>query len=440
MTLENIKRLIKDGKYEEALKALNKLPENGQLERQILRREIADLYHNTGWIYKDKGELNQALDYFQKSLKLYEKIGTNFQLAVSYTTNGRMYFLKGDLDQALEYFQKGMSLFKEIGNKPDLADSHTKIGNIYGLKGDLNQALKHFQNSLAIYKEIDNNHEIAILNISISSVYSMKGMVNQARKSLEQTLKYFQGKTSLLRNAIYISEILCDLIRLALGQQENSVANQWFQYLEEIETQTEHKYVNLSYRLAKALILKQSPRMHQKMQAQQILINIVAEDIINHEKTIIAMQNLCELLLDELKTYGEQEVLEEAKNIITKLYEIGQEQHSYILIVNSLILKAKFALLEGEISDANELLEKALQIAEENNLPRQLIQVQKEKQLLESQLESWKILVDGNAPLYDLIQKANVHEYIKEAQEYLFKYELSSDRDYKANETIRIQD
>ena len=57
---------------------------------------------------------------------------------------------KGDLDEALKYFQIALSIKEEIldANSPDLADTYSKIGLLLQAKGDLEEALKYYQNGI----------------------------------------------------------------------------------------------------------------------------------------------------------------------------------------------------------------------------------------------------------------------------------------------------
>ena len=166
-------------------------------------------------------------------------------------------------------------------------------------------------------------------------------------------------------------------------------------------------------------MLKAGKRMANKLQAQQLLTEIVKEEIIVHEKTVLAIKNLSELLLDELKTYGESEVLEEVKTLIGQLYEIGLAQHSYSVVIEGLILKSKFALLDGQLEKADKLLDQTILITEERGLTGHLKLVQKEKQLLQEQFIQWKDLIDSNTSLGARINQAQLIEYLKKAQRVL---------------------
>ena len=78
-----------------------------------------------------------------------------------------------------------------------------------------------------------------------------------------------------------------------------------------------------------------------------MLQDIVTSEIIDHQFTLIACKHLAELLLDELKTYGEQEVVDELQVILQTMQEIAQEQHMFPIMIEALLLQAQIVLLEG---------------------------------------------------------------------------------------------
>ncbi len=135
--------------------------------------------------------------------------------------------------------------------------------------------------------------------------------------------------------------------------------------------------------------------------------------------TQLAMLNLCELLLDELKTYGEINVLQEAKSLVDKLYSLAQDRHSHSLVVNSLILKAKFAMIEGDLTTAAQYLEQAKVNAEEKSLGRLAEKVTTEKHQLEAQYDTWEQLIQRNAPFHERVEHARLSEYLNRAEKLI---------------------
>ena len=91
-----------------------------------------------------------------------EQLGPNHvDVALSYNNIGLVYSKKGDLDQALDNYQRAQEIKeKQQGpNHVDVADSYNNIGEVYSKKGDLDQAMDYYQRALEIKeKQLGPNH------------------------------------------------------------------------------------------------------------------------------------------------------------------------------------------------------------------------------------------------------------------------------------------
>ena len=65
----------------------------------------------------------------------------------------------------------------------------------------------------------------------------------------------------------------------------------------------------------------------------------------------------------ELKSFDDPEVLEDVKVLSKKLQQIGEEQHSPKLQIESLLLQSKLALLDFQIDAAQQMLQTANDLA-----------------------------------------------------------------------------
>ncbi|MHA2497346.1 MAG: hypothetical protein ACXAEI_17875, partial [Candidatus Hodarchaeales archaeon] len=136
---------------------------------------------------------------------------------------------------------------------------------------------------------------------------------------------------------------------------------------------------------------------------------------VNQQLTVMAMVNLCELLVDELKAYGESGALLEAKKLGEKLSTLAEKQSSFSLVVNARILQAKFAMVEGKLTDATNLLEKAKITAEDKGLGLLVEKVISETQQMEKEYDKWQNLIQRNAPFYERLEQARFQEHLNDA-------------------------
>jgi hypothetical protein len=175
--------------------------------------------------------------------------------------------------------------------------------------------------------------------------------------------------------------------------------------------------INQRFRAAKALMLKTKPRMRHNAKAQEIFKQLTTEDIVENELAIIIMINLCELLLDELKAYNEVEIFQETKDLVQTLQLLAKEQRLFPLFIDVSILRSKFALIEGDFTQATEILDQAEIMAQEKTLGLLEGKVIKEKALLEEQHETWQSLINHNASFLERLNQAKLVEYIKFASQ-----------------------
>ena len=71
----------------------------------------AEFYNNRGMAYRDKGQYNQAISDYNKSLEI------NPTFAEAYYNRGRAYYLKREYDKSLEDIKKAQDLGYKIPPK-----------------------------------------------------------------------------------------------------------------------------------------------------------------------------------------------------------------------------------------------------------------------------------------------------------------------------------
>ncbi|OLS25625.1 MAG: Photosystem I assembly protein Ycf3 [Candidatus Heimdallarchaeota archaeon LC_3] len=443
--------------------ALNCFEETLTIRKEIENdHDLAVSLQNIGLIYIEKGQSERGFDYHQQALELFRKVGNKHRLAWCLQNLGALASTQGNYDQALIYQQESCKLCEEIGNKDSISWSLVNLGSLFNIKGDLNRALDYYQQSLVIRNEIGNKEMIINSHLFITGVYKQKGELDQALvylRNAEELIEESDNKNMLINPLFHYANIywakgeikkameymqriflLTDEPGIYLGDLGFSFAYFWMIIfsLEINNLEQAKKYLQLSkaisdktndkillpkiqqnYYLAEALILKKSSRIRDKVKAQDYLEQAIDDESIASLFKEMAMINLCELLLDELRIYGNPQVLEEVKELVKKLYTRAQDQGSFSLVVNALSMQAKLALVEGNISKAEQLLEQANITAKEKGLNLLEKNVANEKRKLESQYDEWKKMIEENASFGERLEQARLSAYLKEAAKYV---------------------
>ncbi len=63
----------------------------------------------------------QALDYYQKSLRIYQESDNKYAIASSLGNIGVVYSLQGNFAKALDYYQKGLAMSEAEDDKEGVA-------------------------------------------------------------------------------------------------------------------------------------------------------------------------------------------------------------------------------------------------------------------------------------------------------------------------------
>ncbi|MFX0061860.1 MAG: tetratricopeptide repeat protein [Candidatus Hermodarchaeota archaeon] len=374
----------------------------------------ATTFRHIGMIYSNKGDLDTALTYYQQALNTYEEIGSSSGIAGALGSMAYFYILKGELNTALEYTRRHLSLAKKIKNPMNLAGCFGFFAWIYYLKGELDTALDYVQQTLAFQEQIGEFDAVSTLLLS-AKIYQAQGELDTALERLQQGLS-IADKTG---NAITISLVLFYLVRVVLAQQNHPQAQEYQTRLEQLQTRTPNPWIHLCSRLAEALVLKQSPRLKEKIRAQTLFEQLVQEEVLWFDMTALAIIQLSELLIAEVKFYGEPDVWEEAKALIDKLYVMAQDQHSFSMSVEALLLRAKAAVVDGKLPQALRYYEQARLTATEKDLTGLLAKVDTEQQRFEADFEKMQSLIQSNASLQERVTSARMEDYLKAIQPLL---------------------
>ncbi len=287
-------------------------------------------------------------------------------------------------------------------------------------------ALELCQKSLVRFEEIDESDTYPYsvwpqLNLGI--IYQAMGDFEAASENFKKclTLSEESGTMFAAAYALYY------LTTLAVDNDRFEEAKVYSQHLDTLNSQgsssnkirkVSHwpiRVINSFSRITEALVLKTSPRLKDKVRAQEMLQQLVEEEPINFDITYSVILNLCELLLFELRASGETDVFQETKSLVQRLATQAQNQHLFPYVVNTLILQAKLAMVEGDLITAAQFLDQAQLTAKEKSLIRLSKKVSTEIIQLESQYDNWQRLIQSNAPIQARLEQAQLKDYLKNA-------------------------
>jgi tetratricopeptide (TPR) repeat protein len=196
---------------------------NDPAKMGIGESDVGKVLRSIGNIHHLRGERDNSLEYYKKSLELCESIGDDYGIAAALNNIGTINYERSDLNAALEYFEKTMETVQKLGDQQGLSMSTLNIGNVYFSTGDLDKAMEYYERTYAIRQKLGNLANTAGGLLSIGLVHLEKGEYEKALADLERSMNELTeaGDEPM---AVYAQPYVAEA-HLALGHREEAVRN-----------------------------------------------------------------------------------------------------------------------------------------------------------------------------------------------------------------------
>ncbi len=168
--------------------------------------EKAIVYNSYGAIYLNLNKLDDALESFIVSLKIYKKLKNYDDLAKILNNIGSIHIYKKKYYEAISYFEQALS-YKTDSNKRSIAKTYNNLGTVYIQIGDYKKAIEYFLDSLKLKEEFGDESDIASAWINLAIFYAYSGNFEEALDYNEKALEYYKKVNDLNTQADILQNI-----------------------------------------------------------------------------------------------------------------------------------------------------------------------------------------------------------------------------------------
>lgn len=168
-----------------------KIDDADEKERHALLLSKADALNNIGAIFLQRGKMNEALDYFEQVLGVYEETATPERVPVTLNNIGVIYYKQGQTEKSLDYYHRSLKMRSQLGDSAGVAQSLSNIGAIYNNQGQQDKALDYFRQSLDIRRRIGDELGMAFSLNNLGALYRSQGQMEKARAHYDECLKIY---------------------------------------------------------------------------------------------------------------------------------------------------------------------------------------------------------------------------------------------------------
>ncbi len=353
----------------------------------------------------DKGLLKEALSILRD--QTFEKEEDEIE---ALALHAKINMLKGEFDSALEYAEKAVSL--SVSRRDyiiNLKDRILQLGDLWK-----QGKFKECYEIMTLTKEkIREGVDLDTTQEAVARSYESLGILNYNQGLFEDAIQN-------LSKALHIIE--------KYGLRYNECQILFYLALSYIETNDEHSLQktrdllenNVEFcapsktelMLIDAMYAKTKSTWKEKVKAEEYFEQILKLPDLKYEMHVFTLTQYCDLLLEQLRSVDNAELLEKTKRITRKIYDLAKSKESNTLLVNVLLLEAKFAILEMNLDHAYDLLDQAKTIAEKKNMVYHLLQIRNLKSIIENELEEVEIKIRKNLRLKERLDMMTYQDFL----------------------------
>ena len=185
---------------------------------------LATVAHWLGMLLTQHGELDAAVQLFERSLAIWRDLGERDEQARALNSLGGTHRRRGDPDAARSALNQCIAICREIGNEGQLGRALANLGQteLHAHNSDL--AVKLLQEALAVHRKHQNSMGAAVDLISLAYIALLTGRAREARGLLSGTLDYLASSGDPEATADVLELAACIAAELGEGPRAARLA------------------------------------------------------------------------------------------------------------------------------------------------------------------------------------------------------------------------
>lgn len=396
-------------KIESQFKELENLLENKFNSEDEKLSRLVTYYKINGMYNSLIGKQNIAIEKTSQCIKIEEKLGKINDMLLSRLNLSAYYANLGDFTKSEEILFNSLKIIKEKNLSDDdmVSSIFGNLGSLYFTQGELDKSIEYLNKSNESIRSTSSQKTMNLSNLGL--VWLSKGDIDQALTYLKTALTDFHESGDVNKELLTLTFI----INAYIVKNDLHSAQENFNKINAIyEKSPENEVFKVFHTFSKGLLLAESDRLHDKIEAQKIFHDIISKEEIFDDITTPALMKYLELLLEELKVTGSESVLQEIEESNKKLMRIAKSQQSHSLIAESLLFEAELSVIRFDFSHARQVLTQAQISAEEKGLKLLAQKISREHDNLLTRIDQFETVKEETS-LKDRLEMANLEDLIR---------------------------
>ncbi|HEY5720430.1 MAG TPA: tetratricopeptide repeat protein, partial [Gammaproteobacteria bacterium] len=144
------------------------------------------VYNNLAVYHEHAGLLDRALDYNQRALARFRETGNKRQQANVLLSLGYLHNKRNEQDQALDCFDRSLEMMERIGNRFGIGTALMAKGRCYADMHQFEHAEATLRRAQKLHAELDLHKKFVAGSLSLARLYLGEGRGDDARQVLDE--------------------------------------------------------------------------------------------------------------------------------------------------------------------------------------------------------------------------------------------------------------
>jgi tetratricopeptide (TPR) repeat protein/CHAT domain-containing protein len=358
----------------------------------------ATLLHRLGNLVFIRDEHEKALEYYNRSLKIYEELGSRRFMAYPLAQIGSIHYKRREYDKAMENYEQALGVSEEFRDYSSVCATLHQIGMIHEERHEFEKAEEYYSRSMKIAGQTNDRANFATSLRQAGVLMHKSGFDNgKALDFYHQSLEIFEELND--RAGIATTLTMIGDVYLEMSQYEK--ASEY--YFHSLRIREE-----LGSRLDIAALLQQIATIHDKQGAHEKALEYserslnIREELVDRAGIATSLHRIA-MIQESLGNVGKaleyynrslkiSEELDDPKGIATPLMQIGLIYHR-----------------QDKYDEAWDCYNRSIRISEERDLPVSLahalnvrgmlfVSLERPQEAFDDLLSSWKKFTDLESP------------------------------------------
>ncbi|MFO7992239.1 MAG: tetratricopeptide repeat protein [Thermoplasmata archaeon] len=178
------------GEYDKAQKYLENSVEI--LKKKKMYSYLTTAYFHLARIWKNKGDLNKALDYFKDGSQMWENIDETYKRVGGLHEMGMFYKVIRDLEHAEEFIKETVSICEQLGYEKLKGSALITLAECYLEKGEHEKVVGCAKDAEEIFDFFGNEEDRAYAFALMGQAYSKLDEEKLAEENLSRAISIYQ--------------------------------------------------------------------------------------------------------------------------------------------------------------------------------------------------------------------------------------------------------